>query len=59
MTIMAVFADDKEPERQVVLDRNYLTDVVTVTVRSYDAETEVPVPLDQFRKLISMVGLGP
>lgn len=58
MTIQAVFSDDKEPERQVVVDRNYLTDVVTVTVRSYDAETEVPVPLDQFRKLLSMIGIG-
>lgn len=54
---MAVFADDKEPERQVVFDRNYETHEVTVTVRSYDAETSVPVPIDQLRKMAEMIGL--
>lgn len=57
VTVQAVFSADKEPDLQVVLDRNYLTDVVTVTVRSYDAAVVVAVPLEQFRKLNSMIGL--
>ncbi len=57
MTIMAVFADEKEPELQVVFDRNYETHEVTVKVRNYDAETWVAVPIDQLRRMAQMIGL--
>lgn len=57
MTIQAVFSDDREPEVQVILDRNYQTDIVEVTCGTYGTEVTVKVPLDQFRQLTSMIGL--
>ncbi len=54
---MAVFADETHDEIQLIVDRDYLNDTVTVAVDHFGEKLSIAVPLDQYRKLNQMIGL--
>ena len=58
MTIKAWYKDETRPNPTLALDRNYETNVVTVTVSEGGlSQAGLVIPLVEFRQLVRAIGL--